>query len=161
MIRPHFYECLYFEQSVCKTKMEWKEGLWLSNKESRIEIGWVSNTSAINARGTSTLVGMFNFQHVVGHHWHFGMGVGLIPPSAWAWLEKDDNLVVAIWVSRIAYAKPFKVAWGIWGWTLESNKCNRIEKKDTISKSHNLTIIHGPYICILKLFFVINIVCIF
>jgi hypothetical protein len=41
------------------------------------------------------LVDMFNLQHV-GHHWHFGGGVGFIPQSAWTWLEKDDNLVEAI-----------------------------------------------------------------
>jgi hypothetical protein len=49
-------------------------------------------------------------------------GVGFIPQSAWAQFEKDENLVEAIWASRVAYAKPLKVAWGVWNWTLESNK---------------------------------------
>jgi hypothetical protein len=39
------------------------------------------------------------------------MGDGFIPQSAWVWLEKYDNLVEAIWASKIAYAKPLKVAW--------------------------------------------------
>jgi hypothetical protein len=38
------------------------------------------------------------------------VGVGFIPQNAWAHLEKDDNLVEAIWASRIAYAKLLKVA---------------------------------------------------
>jgi hypothetical protein len=40
-------------------------------------------------------------------------GVGFIPQSAWAHLEKDENLIETIQASRIAYAKPLKVAWGI------------------------------------------------
>jgi hypothetical protein len=52
-------------------------------------------------------------------------GVGFIPQSAWACLEKDENLVEAIWASRVAYAKPLKVAWGIQHWILKSNKRNR------------------------------------
>jgi len=51
-------------------------------------------------------------------------GVGFIPQSAWARLEKDNNLVETIRASRVAYAKPLKVAWGAQNWTLESNKCN-------------------------------------
>jgi hypothetical protein len=44
----------------------------------------------------AALIDMFNLQLFVGHHWHFGKGVGSIPQSAWTWLEKDDNLVEAI-----------------------------------------------------------------
>jgi hypothetical protein len=51
-------------------------------------------------------------------------GVGFIPQSAWACLEKDDNLVDAIQASKIDYANPLRVAWGTRNWTLESNKCN-------------------------------------
>jgi hypothetical protein len=51
-------------------------------------------------------------------------GVGFIPQSAWALLEKDKNLVEIIQASRVAYAKPLKVAWGVRNWTLESNKHN-------------------------------------
>jgi hypothetical protein len=40
-------------------------------------------------------------------------GVGFIPQSAWAHFEKDENLVETIWASKIAYAKPLKVAWGV------------------------------------------------
>jgi hypothetical protein len=39
-------------------------------------------------------------------------GVGFIPQSAWARLEKDENLVETIRASIIAYAKPLKLAWG-------------------------------------------------
>jgi hypothetical protein len=39
-------------------------------------------------------------------------GVGFIPQSAWAHFEKDENLVEAIQASKLAYAKPLKVAWG-------------------------------------------------
>ncbi len=51
-------------------------------------------------------------------------GVGFIPQSAWARLEKAENLVETIRASRVAYAKPLKLAWGARNWTLESNKCN-------------------------------------
>jgi len=52
-------------------------------------------------------------------------GVGFIPQSAWARLEKDENLVETIWASKIAYAKPLKVAWGTQNWTSEFNKCKQ------------------------------------
>jgi hypothetical protein len=67
---------------------------------------------------------MFSLRALVEHHWDFGMGVGFIPQSAWACLEKDENLIETIQASKIAYVKPLKVAWGAWNWTLESNKCN-------------------------------------
>jgi len=73
-------------------------------------------------------------------------GVGFIPQSAWLHLEKDENLVEAIRTSKLAYVKPLKVAWGIWHWTLESNKCNQSKEMDAISKYHNFKIIHGQYI---------------
>jgi hypothetical protein len=71
------------------------------------------------------------------------MGGGFIPQSAWAWLEKDENLVETIRASIVAYAKPLKVAWGTWNWTLESNKRNQVKEMDAISKYHNSKIIHG------------------
>ncbi len=40
-------------------------------------------------------------------------GVGFIPQSAWAHLEMDENLVEIIRASRVVYAKPLKVAWGV------------------------------------------------
>jgi len=40
-------------------------------------------------------------------------GVGFIPQSAWAHLEKDENLIEIIRASRVAYAKPLKLAWGV------------------------------------------------
>jgi hypothetical protein len=75
-----------------------------------------------------------------------------IPQSAWACLEKDENLVETIWASRVAYVKPLKVAWGARNWTLESNKCNRVKKMDAICKYHDFEIIHGRYISILIYF---------
>jgi hypothetical protein len=39
-------------------------------------------------------------------------GVGFIPQSAWAHLEKDENLVEIICTNKLAYVKPLKVAWG-------------------------------------------------
>jgi hypothetical protein len=75
-------------------------------------------------------------------------GVGFIPQSAWARLEKDENLVKTIRASRIAYAKPLKLAWGAWNWTLESNKHNQVKEMDAISKYHDSEIIHGRYISI-------------
>jgi hypothetical protein len=51
-------------------------------------------------------------------------GLGFIPQSAWARLEKDKNLVETIWTSKVAYVKPLKLAWGARNWTLESNKRN-------------------------------------
>jgi len=76
-------------------------------------------------------------------------GVGFIPQSAWEHLEKDKNLVETIRASKITYAKTLKVAWGVWNWTLESNKRNRVKEMDAISKYHDSKIIHGRYISIL------------
>jgi hypothetical protein len=39
--------------------------------------------------------------------------VVFIPQSAWAHLEKDENLVEVVQASRLTYAKPLKVAWGV------------------------------------------------
>jgi hypothetical protein len=86
-------------------------------------------------------------------------GVGFIPQSAWARLEKDKNLVETIRASRVAYAKLLKLVWGARNCTLESNKCNQIKEMDAISKYHDFEIIHGQYISIFFLFFK-NIVCI-
>jgi hypothetical protein len=73
-------------------------------------------------------------------------GVGFIPQSAWAHLEKDENLVEAIRANRLAYVKPLKVALGAWHWTLESNKRNLAKEINVISKYHDSKIIHGWYI---------------
>jgi hypothetical protein len=75
-------------------------------------------------------------------------GVGFIPQSAWARLEKDENLVETIRASKVVYAKPLKLARGARNWTLESNKRNRVKEMDAISKYHDSKIIHGWYISI-------------
>ncbi len=75
-------------------------------------------------------------------------GVGFIPQSAWARLEKDENLVETIQASKVTYAKPLKLAWGAQNWTLESNKRNQVKEMDAISKYHDCEIIHGLYISI-------------
>jgi len=67
-------------------------------------------------------------------------GVGFISQSAWARFEKDENLVETIRASRVAYAKPLKVAWGVRNSTLESNNATESKKwmqypSITISKS--------------------------
>ncbi len=93
-------------------------------------------------------VGMLSLRDLIGHHWDSNMGVGFIPQSAWARLEKDENLVETIWASRVAYAKHLKLAWGVRNWTLESNKHNQVKEMDAISKYQNSEIIHGQYISI-------------
>jgi hypothetical protein len=50
--------------------------------------------------------------------------VVFIPQNAWARVEKDENLVEIIRASKVAYAKPLKIAWGARNWTLASNKHN-------------------------------------
>jgi len=86
---------------------------------------------------------------LLGIIWIPARGVGFIPQSAWARLEKDKNLVETIRISRITYAKPLKIAWGVQNWTLEFNKRNRVKEMDVISKYHDSKIIHGRYISIL------------
>jgi hypothetical protein len=39
-------------------------------------------------------------------------GVGFISQSAWADVEKDENLVETIRANGVASTKPLKVAWG-------------------------------------------------
>jgi hypothetical protein len=65
-----------------------------------------------------------SFKILLGIIGNLALGVGFIPQSAWVHLEKDDNLVEAIWASIVAYVKLLKVAWGDRNWTLESNKHN-------------------------------------
>jgi len=74
--------------------------------------------------------------------------VGFIPQSAWACLKKDENLVETIQASKVAYAKPLKLAWDTRNWTLESNKHNQVKEMDAISKYHDFGVIHGRYISI-------------
>jgi hypothetical protein len=88
-------------------------------------------------------VGTFSLRDLVGHHRDFGMWRGVHSQSPWAHLEKDDNLVEVIRTSKVAYAKPLKVAWGIQDWTSESNKHNQTKEMDAISKYHDFKIIHG------------------
>jgi hypothetical protein len=76
-------------------------------------------------------------------------GVGFIPQSAWAHFEKDENLVEVIRANRLTYAKPLKVAWGTYHWTLESNKHNQAKEMDAISKYHDFKLFTSgifPYI---------------
>ncbi len=42
-----------------------------------------------------------------------GWGVGFIPPNAFSWIKKDGDIVGIICVSKVGYAKPFKVAWEV------------------------------------------------
>lgn len=42
-----------------------------------------------------------------------GWGVQFIPPNAFSWIKKDGDLVGIIHVSKVGYAKPFKVAWEV------------------------------------------------
>jgi hypothetical protein len=58
------------------------------------------------------LVVCLTFKILLGIIGILAWGVGFIPQSAWVHLEKDDNLVEAIWANIIAYAKLLKVAWG-------------------------------------------------
>jgi hypothetical protein len=86
------------------------------------------------------------FEMLLGIIGILAWGVGFIPQSAWAHLEKDENLVEAIRANRLAYVKPLKVALGAWHWTLKSNKHNLAKEINVISKYHDSKIIHGWYI---------------
>jgi len=119
-------------------------------------MGWISNPNATNVKGTIAFGGMFNLWHVDGHHWHSSMGGGFIPQSAWAWFEKDDNLVEIIWTSKIAYAKPFKITWGVLNWTSKFNKCNWTKKMDAISKYHGSNLFMDGMFVYLNYFFLLT-----
>jgi hypothetical protein len=79
--------------------------------------------------------------------------------------EKDENLVEAIRASRLTYVKLLKVAWGVWHWTLKSNKRNQAKEMDAISKYHDSKIFmggifhtyifHTYIVCILTLEFIL------
>ncbi len=75
-------------------------------------------------------------------------GMWFIPQSAWVCLEEDENLVEAIRASKVVYARPLKIAWGVQHWTLKSNNHNRAKEMDAISKYRDSKIIHGWYIFI-------------
>ncbi len=42
-----------------------------------------------------------------------GWGVGFIPPNAFAWIKMDRDRVGIICVSKVCYAKSFKLAWEV------------------------------------------------
>jgi hypothetical protein len=98
-----------FDKVKKKAKLEWDELQALAQQMEEVEqLLLVCLTSEI-------LLGIIGIP---------AWGVGFIPQSAWARLEKDENLVETIQASRITYAKPLKLAWGARNWTLESNKRN-------------------------------------
>jgi hypothetical protein len=57
-------------------------------------------------------------------------------------MKKDGDLVGIIRVSKVGYAKPFKVAWEIWNLSLEFNKEKWGEKMHAICKYHELEMIY-------------------
>ncbi len=143
------YECSNFEQPACK--VEWKKALDRVKKKAKLE--WYelqAQTQQMEQVKRPLLVRLAS-KSLLGIIGISAWGVGFVPQSAWAHLEKDKNLVEIIRASRITYAKPLKVAWGAQNWTLESNKRNWAKQIVVISKYHNSKILHGRYISILIL----------
>jgi hypothetical protein len=140
------YECSNFEQPHARQKQNEKKAL--DRVKKKVELEW----NELQARAQQMeqvklplLVRLASeiLLSIIGiPTW----GAGFIPQSAWACLKKDKNLVETIRASRVAYAKPLKLAWGARNWTLESNKHNRVKELDAISKYHDSEIIHGRHI---------------
>ncbi len=57
------------------------------------------------------------------------MGVEFIPRNVFSRIEKDDDLVKTIEVSKVGYAKPFRFTWYAHNWNsklpspIERRKC--------------------------------------
>jgi hypothetical protein len=102
LINPHarqkWNEKKAFDRVKKKTKLEWDKLQTQVQQMEQVKLPLLVHLAS---------------EFFVGHHWDSNMGVGFIPQSAWARLEKDENLVESIQVSKVAYAKPLKVAWGI------------------------------------------------
>jgi hypothetical protein len=69
--------------------------------------------------------------------------VGFILYNALSWIEKDDDLAEIIWMSKVGYANPFKLAWDAWNWNLESTKGKREKEMQAMCKYHESKMIHG------------------
>jgi uncharacterized protein YfkK (UPF0435 family) len=106
-----------------KQKRNEKKALYKMKKKEKLEWSELQAQAQQMEQVKRPLLVCLAFKILLGIIGILAWGVGFIPQSAWACLEKDENLVETIQASRVAYAKPLKVAWGTRNWTLESNKC--------------------------------------
>jgi hypothetical protein len=68
---------------------------------------------------------------------------GFIPCTTFSWIEKDDDLVETIRVSKAGYAKPFKLTWDAHNWNFKSMTSNWKQEMQSMSKYLESKMIHG------------------
>ncbi len=129
--RPSINEWLYFEWHLRKANGEWKTK-WdqLHIMPQCLEKIWQPLLVRLTSNRLLNLIGIL------------GWGVGFIPPNAFSWIKKDGDLVGTIHISKVGDAKPFKVAWEVWNWSLKFNKEKWGEKMHATCKYHELEMIY-------------------
>jgi len=70
-------------------------------------------------------------------------GVGFIPCSAFSRIEKDDDLADIIWMGKVGYVKPLRLAWDAWNWNSKSTKGKREKEMQVMCKYHESDMKHG------------------
>jgi hypothetical protein len=107
------YECSNFEQPHARQKWNEKKAFDKMKKEAKLEWDELQPQVQQMEQIKQPLLVRLAFKILLGIIGIPAWGVGFIPQSAWACLEKDENLVEIIRASIIAYAKPLKVGWGV------------------------------------------------
>jgi hypothetical protein len=70
-------------------------------------------------------------------------GMECIPHSAFSQIEKDDDLIEMIRVSKFGYAKPFRLAWNAYNKNSKSTKGKKEKEMQVMCKYYELKMIHG------------------
>lgn len=78
--------------------------------------------------------------HIIGI---FMWEVEFIPGNTFSWIEKDDDLVETIRMTKVSYEKPFKLAWDAYNWNFESTKAKREKEMQDVCKYHESKTIRG------------------
>jgi hypothetical protein len=97
-------------------------------------VGSISNWNAMLSGGSTTFIGKVHLWQIVAHHWQPMWGVGFIPHNAFSWIEKDDHLDKTIQMSKVGYAKLFRLEWDAHNWNFKSTKGKKEKEMQTICK---------------------------
>jgi hypothetical protein len=96
-------------------RQKWHEKKVLDKVEKKVELKWDELQAQVQQMEwvKRPLLVRLVSKIMLGIIGILAMGMGFILQNALARLEKHENLVEIIWASKIAYAKPLKVAWGV------------------------------------------------
>jgi len=95
-------------------RQKWNEKKAFDRLKKKVKLKWDEFQAQVQQmpKVKWPLLVCLAFEMLLGIIGILAWGVVFIPQSAWVRLGKDENLVEAIWASRIAYANFLKIAWG-------------------------------------------------